>query len=120
MDLTQNINTLEDIQDECYRRYQLHWMLEHGYSAENLATAVLAYAINAGLEPGHEPEIYDDWLLDAGFNGSLWAGKAEFLKTEFKDFQYMYKLLPDSLYSKYWRATHNEKDEWIGDGNDDW
>ena len=93
MDLTQNISTLEDIQDECYRRYQLHWMLEHGYSAENLATAVLAYASDAGLE---------------------------FLQAEFKDFQYMYKLLPDSLYSKYWRATHNEKDEWIGDGNDDW
>lgn len=67
-----------------YQEYQLEWMLEHGYSLNDLAYALIASA-NEALEL--DPKLRLSDAIEQGFdcmdfNGEIWAGYAEWLNNE--------------------------------------
>lgn len=86
--------------DEAYRRYQLYWMLTHGYSLDDVLQ-VFIDELGEWVESGDEPISTrkdclwaEDGLRNAffnehGFNGDLFASKAEFEETEFRNEEFM-------------------------------
>ena len=97
----------EDFRRECYRRYQLDWMMAHGYSVEDLGIAVL-HSIDGGpIDENREPDEFMIWEHNTGFGGEIWAGFEEFLDAEYKDKDYMLRLLPEDMHGR-WEADHAE------------
>ena len=59
-----------------YEKYQLDWMIEHGFSISDL--------INSLSELGYDSEpnvtvenLFYEWMSNTGFNGEIWACKDE-------------------------------------------
>lgn len=81
----------KSIARKLYERYQLDWMIQHGYSVNDLIHEIdeeeKDFDGNASAE-----EIYGDWEFGTGFGGSLWVYFDEFLDNEFKETEYMHSL----------------------------
>lgn len=60
-----------------YERYQLEWMIAHGYSLKDLVDSLGEYTENSDL--GIE---FGNWVADMGFNGDLWVCKDEYEHSE--------------------------------------
>ncbi len=111
----------EQFEDKCYKAYQLRWMLEHGYSLDDLYKVMLKYekemfdpydfrssdgSMSYEMEFDEEDlersamQARDIFLFEEGFGHSnVFASKAEFLKSEYKDADYMdilLSMMPDS------------------------
>lgn len=56
-----------------YERYQLEWMIEHGYSLHDLMYG-LSDQIGYGFDMN---ECFNDWVLYRGFQDGIWACKEE-------------------------------------------
>lgn len=67
-----------------YERYQLEWMIEHGYSLDNLVNALENYRQNTfGLDLN---ELFNEWESEIGFKESeIWACRDEWENEEFED-----------------------------------
>lgn len=111
----------EAFEDKCYKAYQLRWMLEHGYSLDDLYKVMLKYEKEM-FDPddfrasdgsmAYEMEFdesdlersamqaRDIFLFEQGFGSAIvFAGKNEFLNEEYRKADYMDELLsmmPDS------------------------
>ena len=89
---------IEEKENEAYRKYQLLWMIEHGYSlddlfeviAENLA--VIVDVMDLAVIVDVMDDVRNMFLLDSGFNGECFACKDEFLDSEYQDPEYVEKL----------------------------
>ena len=72
-----------------YERYQLEWMIEHGYSLKDLMGEISihqeARESNAGR---HVPVdvIFDEWMDGRGFGGELFASEKEWREGRHKVF----------------------------------
>ena len=69
-----------------YQRYQLQWMLDHGYSLDNL---ILELAKMQAEELKHGDgkltpvdALYHRWVKDVGFGSEIWACREEWETTE--------------------------------------
>lgn len=97
---------IEKLQREAYRLYQLDWMAAHGYSAKDLAVAVLEWLERDDFEAIDDfPGCYDDWAEYGGFDSEIWACFNEFLDAEYRDEAYMSRLLPTKLFEQYKAAN---------------
>ena len=67
-----------------YEKYQLEWMMAHGYSIKDLFEAICQYAEDCAGEYAMEPELIEAWENDAGFGGAVWASYKEWKDAEGK------------------------------------
>lgn len=67
-----------------YRKYQLQWMIDHGYSLDDLIDELLGM-IDNGYEETALWELYAFWSNDVGFGGQLWACYDEWEESEKKE-----------------------------------
>lgn len=92
---------IKEVEEEAYRKYQLLWMVEHGYSLDDLFELFLNNLAEI-VEEGHPIAnsidiscVEDDlkeMFLDHGFDGECFVCKSEFLSTEYQDPDYVEKL----------------------------
>lgn len=95
----------ETFRRECYRRYQLDWMMSHGHSVDDLGIAVLKGIGGGPVDENREADEFAIWEQDIGFGGEIWACYEEFLDAEYGDRDYMLRLLPLAMHAR-WRADH--------------
>ena len=93
MATTKNIKTL------AYGKYQLYWMLTHGWTFDDIAKR-MGYI----LRPG---EYYDSKKIGIGFNGEIWSDFEDFLSDEYKNEDLMKILLTKSEFEK-WKKDREE------------
>lgn len=69
-----------------YEKYQLRWMLEHGYSIKDLIDALTAYqhydTENACRISTPVNELFAEWEQNMGFGSEIWACEAEWWECE--------------------------------------
>lgn len=64
-----------------YERYQLNWMIEHGYSLEDFVRELSWYA-----KQGTEDDlltVFSDWQNECGFNGEGFVCEDEYYDNEY-------------------------------------
>lgn len=89
--------TLKDIRQIAYEKYQHDWMISHDIDEKVMDKTMQEYiADTAG-----EEVPFSEWLFDHGFGGSLWACYDEFLNAEYRDNTYMEYLLSNKEYQVY-------------------
>ena len=89
--------TLKDIRQIAYEKYQHDWMISHDIDEKVMDKTMQEYiADTAG-----EEVPFSEWLFDHGFGGSLWGCYDEFLNAEYRDNDYMEYLLSNKEYQIY-------------------
>lgn len=61
-----------------YQRYQLQWMLDHDISIQDLIQELTLCQKESDDPELTVQEIFDDWEMDCGFGGELWACEDEY------------------------------------------
>lgn len=78
---TQKEEDFEERQCEKYRKYQLDWLYDHGYSVEDVLWLFAEYVADF-VEDEEERDMIlsapHSFLMDRGFNGECFACKEEF------------------------------------------
>lgn len=71
-----------------YEKYQLQWMIDHGYSLNDLMNELteLQYADPEDSDRITESvsDLFADWESDIGFGSEIWACRAEWEQCEGK------------------------------------
>lgn len=82
---TQKEEDFEERQCEKYRKYQLDWLYDHGYSVEDVLW-LFAECVADFVEDEEERDTIlsapHSFLMDRGFNGECFACKEEFFDCE--------------------------------------
>lgn len=72
-----------------YEKYQLQWMISHGYSLQALIAELKEIQLG---DPEDEDRIstpvsklFDEWVADVGFGSEIWACEAEWRECEGAD-----------------------------------
>lgn len=69
-----------------YQKYQLRWMIDHGYSLDNLMDELTRFQYddpeNSDRISTPISELFNEWVSDIGFGSEIWACKAEWLDCE--------------------------------------
>lgn len=64
-----------------YQKYQLQWMIDHGYSLNDLVAELtnLQYDDPEDSDRISTPvsELFDEWVADRGFGSEIWVCEAE-------------------------------------------
>ena len=82
----------EEFRKKCYEKYQLNWMLSHGYSLQDLIDAMNEKYIEDDSREYTTPGCYYEDVLDNdGFHGELFHYYDAFLEKEYLDGKYMSK-----------------------------
>jgi len=87
-----------NIKQIAYEKYQLDWMLRHGYTLTQLIgeLSVCMEEANDDLET-----VFDVWEFDYGFGSEIWVCFDEFIVNEYQDKHYMKQLLTKAEYDEY-------------------
>ena len=90
-----------DLHEKAYLRYQMHWMLTHGITMDDISETV------ADWDKAHDyNKSFSKYVEEHGFwNGSLWACFDEFMDAEYKDKDYM-KFLLSAEDFQLWLEEH--------------
>lgn len=90
-----------DLHKKAYLRYQMHWMLTHGITMDDISETV------ADWDKDHDyNKSFSKYVEEHGFwNGSLWACFDEFMGAEYQDKNYMKFLLPEEDF-QLWLKEH--------------
>lgn len=90
---------------KCYEAYKLRWMIAHGdtlkellhtisdIAAESAENHAAIAAMSENSTKALLSEAHNTFIMDTGFDGSLWVCLEEFLQTEFRDPGYMMSLI---------------------------
>lgn len=63
-----------------HERFKLQWMLDHGYTLEDLMDALEAMRVESpGVPLNH---LFDHWQFDVGFESEIWPCYDEWLSCE--------------------------------------
>ena len=73
--------------ENLYNKYQLNWMIDHGYSISDM---IIALSNTAKEMEGSHPHslshslkyVFNEWALEDGFNGEIWVCYEEWLDNE--------------------------------------
>ncbi len=69
-----------------YQKYQLQWMIGHGYSLDDLIQELtnMQYDDPEDSDRISTPisELYDEWIIDVGFGSEIWACEGEWEQCE--------------------------------------
>lgn len=88
-----------NIKTIAYRKYQLDWMIRHGYSLYQLMD-MLTEIQNEDLSVSIN-DCFDEFEFTVGFAGVIWVSYSEFLDNEYQDEDYMKELLTVKEYYIY-------------------
>ena len=92
-------------EQKCYEAYKLRWMLAHGetlkellhtigdIAAESTEEHAMVAATSENSAKALLSEAHNTFIMETGFDGSLWVCLEEFLQTEFQDPGYMMGLI---------------------------
>ena len=95
--------SVADIKDISYHKYQLRWMMDHGYSLEDLVEKMTE--IFKEYDEFFSPEsCYELFVSDYGFGGELFVSYQEFLDSEYRDKDYIKSILTKKQYLDYLKA----------------
>lgn len=89
--------TLKDIRQIAYEKYQHDWMISHDIDEKVMDKTMQEYI----ADTVGEEVPFSEWLFDHGFGGSLWVCYDEFLNAEYRDNAYMEYLLSNKEYQIY-------------------
>lgn len=64
-----------------YQRYQLQWMIDHGYSLQDLMNGLDETQCDEPVSTTIT-ELFNEWKLDRGFGSELWACEDEWKDCE--------------------------------------
>ena len=66
-----------------YDKYQLEWMVDHGYSLKDLIRELTTYQ-SSSLTDKVIPisKLFEGWEKDIGFRSDIWACEEEWSKCE--------------------------------------
>lgn len=67
-----------------YERFKLQWMLDHGFTLENLICELERLRKESGPDT-NLTTTYTDWELEYGFGSQIWPCFDEFLSCEYKN-----------------------------------
>ena len=73
---------------QAYEIFRLQWMIDHGYSLEDLVRNLESMILEDENESGVRtdlPSLFQDWEFGIGFDGSIWPCYQEFLENEYLD-----------------------------------
>lgn len=99
---------MEMIQKIAYDKYQLHWMIEHGHSIDEIILG-MRNKMKDAKEAGENlytlslEKVYEEWLEDDAFRGSCFVCFDEFMTEEYRDVSFMYDLLTEEEFDMYLR-----------------
>lgn len=69
-----------------YQKYQLEWMISHGFTLQDLIDELtkLQYDDPEDSDRISTPisELFDEWVADIGFNSEIWACENEWKECE--------------------------------------
>ena len=66
-----------------YERFKLQWMLDHGFTLENLVCELYQLRKESGLD-ARLSTIFANWECEYGFGSQIWPCFDEFLDCEYK------------------------------------
>lgn len=85
-----------------YGKYQLDWMMRHGYILQDVICGLEACRKEMDERGSYNlPSLFIDWKEDMGFYGDLWVSRDEFMDGEYRDKGYMRSILTDDEFRKY-------------------
>lgn len=87
------------IKEIAYKKYQLHWLISHGCSIEDISCLASDWFNERLTNP--DDGTLSDYIFDKGVNGSLWVCFDEFISCEYEDSGFMRVLLSESEYFDY-------------------
>ncbi|MBD5584971.1 MAG: hypothetical protein HDQ88_07810 [Clostridia bacterium] len=97
----------------CWELYKIDWLFCHGYTPKNMLQKLVSYvtAIKDDIDTDADPDdVIDGWESDDAMDGSCYACYAEFLDSEFRNPDYMKKLLaPEDLIT--YKTIRNMEDK---------
>ena len=78
-----------------YEKYKLQWMLDHGYTLQDLIQSLTEYqqADPEDIERASTPitELFEEWQQDIGFRSEIWVCEQEWLDYEGNDDEMMFE-----------------------------
>ena len=91
---------IAQLQSDAYVRFQLYWMIHHGYTVADL---LAKYSDYWGDVESDEEGMFGFWtyLEEIGFNGEIWPCFNEFLTGEWCDETLMARILSTEQYHLY-------------------
>lgn len=92
-----------DIKKRSYERYQMVWLLSHGYSISDLIDELNNVWKNDDQREEVSPGIAFNIFEEVGFRSEIWGSYEEFLDNEYRNKTYMKGLLNGEEYSLYIR-----------------
>lgn len=83
-----------EISKLAYELYKAAW-IHTQTTLESRKNTIIAYYqhMQSCLETGLEPQPYEEWLLENGFNGKIYVNYEEFCDEEYHDKDYICQLL---------------------------
>lgn len=91
---------MKNIKEIAYQKYQLHWLMSHGYTVEYINCIAYDW-FNERLTDPDNDDTLADYIFERGINGSLWASYDEFIEIEYQDAGYMEEVLSKNEYTDY-------------------
>lgn len=69
-----------------YQKYQLQWMLDHGYSLQDLMHELTEFQYDDPEDSDRistpVQELFDEWEFDRGFGSEIWVCEGEWREME--------------------------------------
>ena len=104
-------NTAEKtISQKAYGKYQMNWMMSHGYSLYDVFDAIKE-AIDENNRYDTDDDVFSyirNYFDDQGFGGELFVCFEEFMDNEYKDIEFIYDLLSKEEFFEYLKSEGYE------------
>lgn len=81
-----------------YENYQLQWMMDHGYSLQDLMRSMDEYYAGKDISNREIEDLFNEWQDEYGFHYELWACDGE---AECMDYHSIEKITGEASTSKY-------------------
>lgn len=66
-----------------YEKYQLQWMINHGYSLKELMDSMTSYLHDSSWEVSDGIQVlFNEWEKYAGFDSEIWACEDEWKEVD--------------------------------------
>lgn len=102
---------LESVADDliliAHERHKLKWMLDHGYTLEDLIKILGENSYDGRIDCNALDKTYNEFQTIVGFTGTIWPNAAEFRDNEAHDETIMRELLTDKEYLLWQVAGKN-------------
>lgn len=100
-------NQYTPIQEAAYKRFQLYWLAQHGFSISDVFGFVTDRISSAMCEGEDLGEVYlEHEFEETGFQGMIYPCINEFLNCEYHNLLLMHQILSESEFDDYKKDRH--------------